>query len=130
MITLDTNVLTRAILNDDRQQSPVAVAMLTRKCLVVPTVLQELVWVLSSRARLSRADIAAALRDVIHITTLTVVDSEAVEWATAHYDAGADFADMLHLALSGAANVFATFDRDVARFAGAGVIPIETLVGV
>lgn len=127
MISLDTNILARAILDDDAQQSPVASAMLARKCLVIPTVLQELVWVLGSRAKWERTDIALALRDLLDIATLTVVENEAVEWAVERYAAGADFADMLHLALSGEADVFATFDQGVARFADAAVVPVEVV---
>nr|WP_295659242.1 type II toxin-antitoxin system VapC family toxin [Polymorphobacter sp.] len=130
MISFDTNVLARAILGDDEQQSPIAVALLARTGMVVPTVLLELVWVLGSKAGWSRPEIASALDDLLDIRTLTIVESEAVEWAVARYAAGADFADMLHLALSGEATVFATFDKDIVRFADAGVVPVETLVRV
>ena len=127
MISLDTNVLARAILNDDRAQSPVAVALLARQSLVVPTVLQELIWVLQARPRWSRLEIASALRDLLDIATLLVVESEAIGWAVERYAAGADFADMLHLALSGEATAFVTFDQSVARFGDPAVVPVETL---
>ncbi|MBV8973235.1 MAG: hypothetical protein JO290_13200 [Sphingomonadaceae bacterium] len=66
--------------------------------------------------------------DLLDIATLTVVEREAVAWAVTRYAAGADFADMLHLALSGEASRFATFDRDVAPYADAAVVPVETVV--
>ena len=101
--------------------------MLRRKSVVVPTVLLELVWVLASGAKWSRARIVAAVGDLLTIATLTVVDREAVEWAVERFATGADFADMLHLALSGEAAAFATFDQNIARFADTAVVAVETL---
>ena len=127
MISLDTNVIARAVLNDHQQQSPIAVAMLTEKSLIVPTVMVELVWVLGSAAKWSRREIVATLHDLLDIASLTIVEREAIEWATARYAAGADFADMLHLALTGEATAFVTFDEELARHADHSVVAVETL---
>lgn len=49
MIALDTNVLARYLLNDDPEQSGAAAALLKKRQTYTapPTVLLELVWVLS-----------------------------------------------------------------------------------
>lgn len=60
------------------------------------------------------------------LETLTFTHAAAVEWALTRAHDGADFADMLHLALSSAADSFATFDRGMARHADASVVAVET----
>jgi len=125
--SLDTNVVARLILNDDAAQVAAAVAVLDQPVLVLPTVLQETAWVLESLRDLSRAVIAAQLRDFLTLPTVVAADTGAVGWAIDRYAEGADFADMLHLALSTTADAFTTFDRRIARHADPSVIPVETL---
>lgn len=127
MRSLDTNLLARALMRDDDVQTPLARAVLREPAFVAVTVVIELVWVFRSRTSWSRTHIAELIGGLMEAPNIRFGDAAAVRWSLNRYAAGADFADMLHLALSGEADVFATFDRDVARFADGSVIPVETL---
>ncbi len=93
----------------------------------MPTILLELSWVLKSRGGWPHDAISAALIGLLTLPLADCRDEKQVRWALARYAEGADFADMLHLALSGTADSFATFDQGIARFADASVVPVETL---
>jgi predicted nucleic-acid-binding protein len=119
VIALDTNILARYILNDTPEQALAAEKLLLEnECSVGWSVLVELCWVLESRARLSRDEIAASF--IGSMEQVAVPDAPALQWAVDRYATGADFADMIHLvsAMSGSAE-FACFDRKLARQAGA-----------
>jgi|JI8StandDraft_2_1071088.scaffolds.fasta_scaffold51935_3 predicted nucleic-acid-binding protein len=125
--SLDTNVIARAVLNDDPVQSPIARRLLAEPAIVLPGVLMEAYWLLSLPHRLSRPGAIAALSSLLDLPTLTVPDREAVLFALERAAAGADFADMLHLALSGGADMFSTFDQGIAAHAEGAPVPVETL---
>src|SRR5690606_17906120 len=93
-ITVDTNVLARAVLRDDRRQSATAVKVLREASLIAVPLpcLCELVWVLRRGAGLSRADVSEAIRALINAGNV-VVNRPAVEAGLAVHDAGGDFAD-------------------------------------
>ncbi len=127
MRSLDSNVLLRALLGDDPVQTPIAERLLAEPALISPTVTLETYWVLTSRARLPAEDAAAMLEMLMTLPGLTFADAGAVRWALARAAAGADFADMLHIATSAGADSFATFDRGIARHAVDSPVPVETL---
>ncbi|GHU03470.1 DNA-binding protein [Alphaproteobacteria bacterium] len=93
-ITADTNVLLRAFTNDDAVQSLAAVEMLEAASLVAVSqqVLCEFVWVLNRQYDVSRADIAAAIRQLLD-TKKIVMNRLAVEAGLSVLEAGGDFAD-------------------------------------
>jgi len=63
---------------------------------------------------------------VIDLPTMTVDDPGRLQWALGRYAAGADLADMIHIAAS-AELAWPTFDRRAAAGAGADApISIET----
>lgn len=95
--------------------------------LIVPTVLLEVVWMLQRQPNWRREEVVTALRLLMTLPRLTFADRAGVEWALERHLAGADFADMLHLALSHSATSFVTFDQRIARFADSSVVPVETL---
>jgi predicted nucleic-acid-binding protein len=118
--------------SDDAQaarQRPAAVAALSERCYVSVTVLLELEWVMRGFYALSRRDIVRAMRALAGIEHVTVEDRDAVLAALDAFDAGLDFADALHVARSGRATAFATFDRQLARRAKASALapPVELL---
>lgn len=127
MKSLDTNVLLRAVLWDDERQSETANRYLGGRAYLTVTVLLETQWVLRKLERRARVDVVTSLRDIVALPNLTVAHRDAVMWALDRYAEGADFADMIHLALSGASDGFVTFDVDIARHADASVVPVETL---
>ena len=120
MIAIDTNIVVRFLTRDDPEQASRAKALLLAEPVFLSkTVLLESEWVLRSGYRLARDAIAAAFRDLLSLSGATVEDPSAVFRALAWYDGGLDFADALHLASSGPAGKFATFDEPLIRRAKA-----------
>jgi predicted nucleic-acid-binding protein len=112
MITIDTNVLVRYLAKDDPQQTLEATEFLAMNdCMVLQTVLIEVVWVLSSKMGLNwmRETVVERVRHVLSLPTIWVQEPENVYKALSWYESGMDFADALHLANS--VGEFATFDR-------------------
>jgi len=113
-ITADANVLVRAAVADDADQSSLAAAVLRDAELVAVTlpVLCEFVWVLSRGYRRPVIEIAAAIRRLVDSATVEV-DRPAVDAGLAVFDAGGDFADGV-IAFEGrrlGGLVFTSFDR-------------------
>ncbi len=108
-MTADTNILVRALMDDDPAQSPRAQAELAQAELVaIPlAAVCELVWVLTRGYRLPAATVADAIR------RLLAADRRGAEAGLAMLDAGGDFADGV-IAHEGAwlgGETFVSFDR-------------------
>ena len=115
MRAIDTNVLVRAIVNDDTAQSARAVALLTEGDIFIPvTVVLELSWVLRS-SKAPREVILEKMREVLSLRNVRVQFSEHVFQALRWALQGMDFADALHLALSGKTQRFVSFDKDLIK---------------
>lgn len=120
MIAVDTNLLVRYAVKDDRKQAALATAFLARnRCFVLKTVLLELAWVLSSPAgyNLPRETVHERLLHILGLPDIETEDAAHVAQALTWYAKGMDFADALHLATSAELVGFATFDR---KFAAIG----------
>ena len=120
MKALDTNVLARFFVDDpdDAQatkQRSAAVAALSDRAFVSVTVILEFEWVMRGFYELSRKDVGRVLRALMSIEHVTVEDRDAVLIALDALDKGLDFADALHIARSGRATAFATFDQRLAK---------------
>lgn len=113
MIGLDTNVVVRVMTRDDAEQASRAAALIRQapRLHLSKTVLLETAWVLRHTYSASREVIHRALDALVRLHNLEVEDPSAVTAALAWYAAGLDFADAMHLASSGRAAVFATFDQ-------------------
>jgi len=113
-ITVDTNVLLRDSLHDDPRQARIA-GMALRKAeeIVIPlTVFCEFVWVLRRGYKISAADVANAIEQLIS-TSNVVTNRPAVEAGLATLAAGGDFADGV-IAFEGkqlGAGEFVSFDE-------------------
>ena len=129
MRAVDTNILIRLLVVDDDAQLAIAETIISTPFMVLPTVVMETVWVLTSNYRLSRADTADRLRRVLGIANAVLISEEAIFSALEQFEKGADFADMLHIALAAQAlgTSFATFDQSIAKHSTKIIIPIETL---
>lgn len=115
MIALDTNVIVRLVTADDPDQLQAARALFEAGDLwVCKTVLLETEWALRYSYELGRPAIRGVFRKLLGYPQLKVEDRGAVLQALSHYDQGLDFADAFHLASSGDADRFATFDRPLA----------------
>ena len=128
MRAIDTNVLARFLLDDDPVQSPVAASVIAGGVAVTHTVIVELTWLLLSRYRQPRTVVAAALREVIDLPSVTVQDTPLVLCAIDRFDGGADLADMLHIVAARDSDSFASFEKQLAKQAGPDTpVPIEQL---
>ncbi len=125
---VDTNVVLRLLLDDDPVQHRSAVALLAQPLLIPLTVLVETGWVLLSRYRFPRGDVAQLLRDLLDYDGVVVPQHAGVLWALHRFAERGDLADLLHLVSAGDASSFATFDKGVAPAAGPDApIAVETL---
>ena len=120
MIGLDTNVLVRHIVQDNKAEARAASRLIASRCtaddpgMVSLVVLCELVWVLDRGYGYDRETIASVLRRLLSVEDLRVERSE-LAWLALHlYEKGkADFADFV-IGLSHrdeGAQITYTFDR-------------------
>jgi predicted nucleic-acid-binding protein len=116
MRAVDTNVLVRALVRDDKVQSPRAEALLREGRLYVPvTVLLELEWVLRSRYGFTPRRVAQAIQLLAALPGVTLGERDAALAAAVRAAQGWDFADALHHALSAGCDDFVTLDAALAR---------------
>ncbi len=113
-ITVDTNVLVRAVLKDDAEQSPRAIQILREATLVAVSLpcLCEFVWVLLRGAHLPKEEVIAAISALLDAENV-VVNRPAVEAGLSILTAGGDFADGV-MAYEGnwlGGESFASFDK-------------------
>ncbi len=127
MIALDTNVLARILLEDDADQVRRARRLLAEEGATfwVPvTVVLELTWVLRTSG-LARDAVIGAVRGLLALPRMRFQSPDALAAAVRWGEAGMDFADALHLALSAKAERFATFDEGLVKQARkAGALPV------
>jgi predicted nucleic-acid-binding protein len=92
--TVDTNVLVRAVTQDDSVQGPLARRLVMEANVVAATLpaLCELCWVLRRSYRFGNGEIAAAIRLLLDADNVSL-DRQAVEAGLAMLEAGGDFAD-------------------------------------
>jgi len=122
--SLDTNVLARFFIDDpdDEQaarQRPAAAKALAERGLVCVTVLLELEWVMRGFYDLPRGEFVRVVTALAGAEHVSLEDRDAVLAAVATHAQGLDFADALHLARSGRASAFVTFDQRLANRAAA-----------
>lgn len=125
LIGIDTNVVLRAVLEDDPAQSPPAAALFRslspqRLGFISQVTLAEVYWVLSRSVRLPREECLAIISALVYTNTLEFDDGEGIVRALALAEEGADFADAL---IHGTMRQFGvtetvTFDRDAAERLG------------
>ncbi len=113
-ITVDTNILVRAVVRDDERQAEAAASLLKTAELIAVSLpcLCEFVWVLRRVYGLGNSDIAAAL-DALLDAGNVAVNRPAVEAGLALLKAGGDFADGL-IAYEGSwlgGEAFVSFDK-------------------
>lgn len=113
-ITADTNVLARAILQDDPDQCSTARKLLKDATLIAVSLpsLCELVWILRQGAKLSKEDVSTVIRALLD-TGNVVMNRPAVEAGLALLESGGDFADgiMAHEGKWLGGETFVSFDK-------------------
>ena len=123
MIGLDTNLLVRYIMQDDKAQSALATTLIENLTAqdpgFVPLVaMVELVWVLTSAYDLAPAQVNQALENLLRSKQLVVDQAETVWKALRSVQSTrTDFADALiaHTARAAGCTQIMTFDRAAAK---------------
>jgi len=93
-VAVDTNVLVRAVVRDDKAQAEIAARLLRNSALVAVglSALCELVWVLRRFYGFKAGEVADTIRALISAENVET-NQPAVEAGLAMLDAGGDFAD-------------------------------------
>lgn len=113
--------------DDDPAQSARARAAVEDDFHIPATVLLETDWVLRTFYGWSRAQRVAGFKILLDMPSAVNIPKYG-GWAVERMAAGADFADMMHLATAEGTSSFATFDKKLARRAGSDApVPVETL---
>lgn len=125
-VTVDTNVLVRALMRDDVDQAEAAAQVLSGARVIAVTLpcLCELVWVLRRVYRFPVTEVATAIR-VLANTANVVTNRPAVEAGLALLEAGGDFADGV-IAWKGqwlGGETFVSFDRQAVALLSASGQP-------
>jgi predicted nucleic-acid-binding protein len=127
MLGVDTNVLVRYLVRDDRLQYEKARRLVSREVgkgepvLVSLLVLLETEWALRSRYELTKEEIATAFSALLDTADLSFEDEPAIEQAVYSWkDSSADFADCLIEARNRGlgCRATATFDAKALKLAG------------
>ncbi|MCP3054297.1 PIN domain-containing protein [Aurantimonas marianensis] len=123
VVGIDTNVLLRALLNDDSVQSPAARRFLskltpTEQGFVGVPVILELFWVLRTRYQLPRNELSQTLFELLEAGSLIFEDFDTIVRCLSMFEEGnVDFSDAViaerHHGQGCARTV--TFDRNAAR---------------
>jgi predicted nucleic-acid-binding protein len=117
-ITADTNLLVRAMTDDDPRQSPMAIAALAEAELVAVALsaLCEVAWVLSKGYKSSRAEISTSIKKLLNAPNVAL-DRQAVLAGLDLLDAGGGFADgvIAHEGRALGGEVFVSFDKKAVK---------------
>ena len=113
-LVVDTNVLIRAVVCDDLEQSRIAARLLKEAELIAIALpcLCEFVWVLRRCYKFSSSEVAAAIRALLE-TANVEMNRPAVEVGLSVLEAGGDFADAV-IAFEGnwlGGETFVSFDK-------------------
>ncbi len=129
MITaVDTCVIARWLMRDDPVQTPIADRIMDGPIEITHTVLLELGWLMTSAGGMTREQFADVALQLLTIEQVAIEKRADLRWAIERYRAGADWADMVHIATVGAGTRFASFEKRLGRRAGPGApVLVEVL---
>jgi predicted nucleic-acid-binding protein len=123
MRAVDTNVLVRMLVRDDRKQAAAADAFTAAGAWVSMLALTETIWVLSSVYERDATEIATAVDQLLNHRDLTLQDHDVVARALETFRARPrlGFSDCLLLEVARRAGhlPLGTFDRDLGEVVGA-----------
>ena len=113
MTAIDTNVLVRLLVSDNPAHSKASQKLFASEDIFIPdTVLLETEWVLRAAFSLSPTDVCTAFRRICGLQNVTLNDGQLVAQVIDWHEAGFDFADAFHLALSNEQDALKTFDAN------------------
>ena len=112
MIAIDTNVLVRLLTRDNEAQYKTSHKLFSsEEIFIADTVILETEWVLRYAYELNPEEICNAFRMVFGLKNVSLNNGRLVEQIIAWHEAGLDFADAWHLALSQNNECLKTFDE-------------------
>lgn len=116
MIALDTNILVRFLVDDDRVQADIANELFNhpKGIFIAKTTLLELEWVLRHVYEIDKKTLLFGLTSLLGLPNATIESVTQVAEAMKNFAKGMDFADALHLASTHAAVKTYTFDKKFA----------------
>ena len=128
MIGIDTNVLSRSILNDDEEQSPLAKEKMRELInsdglFIASYSLVELVWIMTIKKK-NKKDIVLVLKSLLQTKGIFIGRENCVRKAVTLFESGkADFCDYLICNESQEEKVkgIVTFDKNFAKDVGSFV---------
>jgi predicted nucleic-acid-binding protein len=129
VVAVDTNVIVRLIAMDDADQLRRAERTVAERGIFVSQIaLLESAWVLGSIHGFDRRWVAQSMLALLKTENVQAELEDWAFWALEQAEQGADLADMLLLVAARDQEAFATFDKRLARKAGAGSpVRVETL---
>jgi len=123
---IDTNIVVRFLVGDDKRQAERARAAIEAGGIfVATTVLLESEWVLRSAYGFAPVQVADALRKFAGLPGVTIEEPALLAQAIDRVREGMDFADALHLGKAAHCTAFLSFDRKLAKAAGRSVIAVQ-----
>jgi predicted nucleic-acid-binding protein len=124
MTAVDTNVLVRFLIADDRAQFEAAqAAFAVGPVWVAKTVLLETAWVLRSAHGFSEANVCDIFTRLLDTTNVVVESANAVLEALVLASGGLEFADAIHLTSRPPGATFLSFDKALVRRAQKAGVP-------
>lgn len=118
MRAVDTNIVVRLIVADEKQQTKKAQAVFQAGDVFISlTVFLETEWVLRSGYGFAPKDVAAALSAVAGLPGVTAEEPALLALALEWMAEGMDFADAMHLAKAAGCDTFLSLDRKLAKMA-------------
>ena len=124
MTAVDTNVLVRFLVSDDRAQFEAAqAAFAVGPVWIAKTVLLETAWVLGSAHGFSEANVRDIFTKLLDTANIVVENSSDVSEALALATVGLEFADAIHLTSRPPGATFLSFDKALVRRAQKAGVP-------
>ena len=112
MIAIDTNIIIRLLVQDDKSQYQASRKLFTGAddIFIADTVILETAWVLQFAYEFESIAICTALRKLFGLRNVRIANAQLVAQAIDWHEQGLDFADAFHLALSQQLPSLKTFD--------------------
>lgn len=118
MISIDTNLLVRLFVNDDKKQARFAEKLIENNAIyIAKSVFLETEWVLRYTYKIGSDVIRKLFEGILGVPHITVEDPGCIIKAMQWYALDFDFADALHLASSQSVDEFATLDKNFVKSA-------------
>ena len=119
MTAVDTNILVRFLVKDDKIQYESASEIFRSQEVFIPrTVVLETEWVLRYVYDFDSREILNAFKILFGLPGIRTEDLHIISEAVSMAENGLDFADALHLASSSGADKFMSFDKSLVKKAG------------